>query len=108
VGNLLNAVKSSDVIQSVNTRGQTAVKAEYLVVDESSEGQVIEQICEVFPDVGIAVFSKALVVEAIDLGNLPRLVVSAKNGDALGVSDLEGDKQRDSLNRVIASVDVIT
>lgn len=83
------------------------MKTEDLVVDEGGEGKIVEEVCEVLPNVGVAVFSKALVIEAIDLCNLARLVVAAEDGDALGVSNLEGDKERDRLNGVIASVDVI-
>lgn len=57
VGNFLDAVQSPDVVQSVDTRRQSTVEAENLVVDQSSEGQVVKQISEVFPDVGIAILS---------------------------------------------------
>ena len=107
MGDLLNSVKSSNIIQSVDARRQTAVETEDLVVDEGGEGKVIEEVCEVFPDIGVAIFSEALIIEAVDLGNLSGFVVSSENGDALGVSNLEGDKQGDSLDRVIASVNVI-
>lgn len=106
--NLLDSVQSSNVIQGVNAGRQATVKAKDLVVDESGEGEVVEDIGEVFPDVGIAVFSQALVIKPVDLGDLPGLVVPSQNGDALWVSDLESNEQGDSLDRVVASVDVIT
>ena len=84
------------------------MKTEDLVVDKGREGQVVEEVGEVLPDVGIAVLPQALVVEAVDLGNLARLVVATKNGDALGVADLEGDEQGYCLDGVVASVDVVT
>lgn len=108
MGNLLNSVKSSDVIQGIDARRQTTVETKDLVVDEGGEGKIVEEICEVLPDIGVAVFSEALVVEAVDLGNLPRLVISPENGDSLRVSDFEGYKQSDGLDRVVASVNVIT
>ncbi len=37
----------------------------HLVVNQSSERQVVKKICEVFPHIGIAVLPKALIVEAI-------------------------------------------
>ena len=46
------------------------MQAEYLVVDKCGQGQVIEEIREVFPDVRVAVLSETLVVESVYLGNL--------------------------------------
>lgn len=34
-------------------------------------------------------------------------MVAAEDGNALGVSDLQGDEQCDCLNRVVSTVDVI-
>lgn len=68
------------------------MQAEDLVVDEGGEGEVVEQVGKVLPDIGVAVLAEAFVVEAVDLGDLARLMVSAEDGDALRVSDLEGDE----------------
>jgi hypothetical protein len=67
------------------------VEAEDLVVNECGEGEVVEEIGEVFPDVGIAIFSETLVVEAVDLGDLAGFVVTTEDCDALRVSDFESD-----------------
>jgi len=63
-----------------------------LIFDEGSEREEVEEVGEVFPDVGIAVLAQALVVETVDLGNLAGLVVTAEDGDALWVTDFEGDE----------------
>ena len=60
VRNLLQAVQSSDVVQGVDTGGQTAVQAEYLAVNQSCEGEIIKQVGEIFPHVGIPVLPQAL------------------------------------------------
>lgn len=108
MGNLLNAVKSSDVIESIDTGGETTVETEDLVVDEGGEGKVVEEVGEVLPNIGVAVLAETLVVEAIYLRNLTRLVVTTEDSDAGGVSDLEGDKKSDGLDRVVATIDIIT
>lgn len=64
------------------------MEAEDLILDERGEWQVVEEVGEVLPDVGVAVLAEALVVEAVDLRDLARLVVAAEDGDALRVADL--------------------
>ena len=41
--------------------------AEHPAVDDRAEGEVVEDLAAVAPDVGRAVFARALVVEAVDL-----------------------------------------
>lgn len=103
----LYAVKRSDVIKSIDTWGKTSVEAEDLVVDECSERKIIEEICEVFPYVGIAVFSEAFIVEAINLGDLAGLMVTAEDCDALGISYFESNEEGDRLYRVVSSINVV-
>jgi len=65
LGHLLNSIKLSNLIEGVNTWGQTTVQAENLILNNSSEGQVVEELGEDFPDVGIAVLSEAFIIESI-------------------------------------------
>lgn len=105
---LLNTVKSSDVIESVDAGRKTTVETEDLVVDQGSQGKVVEEVGEVFPHVGVAILAQALVVESINLCDLARLVVATENGNTLGVSDLERDKQSHCLDRVVTTIDIVT
>ena len=98
MGNFLNSVKGTNVIESIDARGEAAMKTEDLVVNQGCQGKVIEEIGEVFPDIGIAVFSQALIVEAVDLGDLARFMISSEDGDARRVSNLEGNEKCNSLN----------
>ena len=106
--NLLDSVQGSDIIQGVDAWGQSAVEAEDLVLDQGGQGEEVKEVGEVLPHVGIAVLSKTFVVKPINLGDLSGLVVSTENCDALGVSDLEGNKQSHGLYRVVTTIDVIT
>ena len=87
----------------MRARGEEA----HLVVDQCGEWEVVKEVGEVLPDVCVAVLPEALVVEAVDLGDLSGLVVAAEDGDAVAVSDLECDEQRDGLDRVVAAVYVV-
>lgn len=84
------------------------MKTEDLVVDQGSEGEVVKEVGKILPDISVSIFTEAFVVEAVDLSDLTGLVVSSEDCDSLRVSDLEGDKKGDSLNRVVASVNVVT
>ena len=83
------------------------MEAEDLVVDQGGQGQVVEEVGEVFPHVGVAVFSQALVVEPVHLRDLTGLVVPSEDGDALGVTDLKANKESDGFHRVVAPVDIV-
>ena len=51
--------------------------AEDLVVDDRRQRQKVKHFCTIFPDVDAPVLPLALVVEAVDLRDLPRLVVAS-------------------------------
>jgi len=58
------------------------MKAEDVVLNNSSKRKVIEKGCEVLPHVGVSVFSQALIIEPINLGNLFGLVITSKDGNS--------------------------
>lgn len=66
----LYPIEGSNIVERVDAGRQTSVQAEYLVVDQGGQRQVIEEIREVFPDIRITVLAQALVVETVNLGDL--------------------------------------
>lgn len=56
---------------------------------ECCQRKVIEEISEVLPYIGVAIFSQALVVEAIHLSDLPALVVPAQERDSAREANLQ-------------------
>lgn len=106
--NFLYAIESPNVIEGIDAWGETTVKAEDLIIDQSGQGKVIEEIGEIFPNVGIAVFSETLVIETVHLGDLTRFMISSEDSDSARVSDFQSYKKGHSLNRVITSINVIT
>lgn len=78
-----------------------------MIINEGGEGEEIKEVGEESPDVGVSVFAEAFIVEAIDLGDLPGLVIPAKDCYAVSVAQFESNKQRHCLDRVVASIDVV-
>lgn len=83
------------------------METEYLAFNHCSQGQIIEELGELFPDVRIPVFPEAFIVETISillslwclhLGDLSAFVVSSENGESVSIADLECYQQGDSLD----------
>jgi len=107
VGDLLEAIEAADLVEGVDGGRETAMETENLVLDECCERKVIEEVGEVLPDVLIAVFAHALLVETVNLSDGPTFVVSAEQSDAGWVPYLQGDHQRHCFDAVVTAVDVI-
>lgn len=108
VGNLHNTIKLLDLVQSVNRWREATMEAEDVVLNDGTKWKVIEQSCEFLPHLGIAILAQALIVESIDLSDLLRLVVTAQNGDTVGIADLQADEEGDGLNGVVTTIDIVT
>lgn len=63
------------------------MKTEYFVFDDCCQRQEIKQVSQIFPDIGIAILTNALIVESIHLSDLSTFMISAQNSDAVFKSD---------------------
>ena len=81
--------------------------AKHPAVHDRAEREVVKHVAAPPPHVGAAVLALALVVEPVDLGDLPRFVVAADERDAFGVAHLEGEQEQEGLDAVEPSVDEI-
>lgn len=108
VGNLLNSIQRSNMIERVDGGRESAMEAEDLIRNQSSERQIVKEVGEELPHVGIAVFLAALVVKSVHLSDLPTLVVATQNGDSVLESNFQRNQKRNRLNRVVPSIDVVT
>lgn len=46
------------------------MEAEDLIFDDSSQGQVVKQLSELLPDICVAVFTQAFIIETISINKL--------------------------------------
>ena len=65
--NFLDSVELPYLIESVDAGRKTSMETEYLTFYYCSQRQVIEELCEVFPHIGIAVFPQTFIVETITI-----------------------------------------
>jgi hypothetical protein len=79
-----------------------------LIINESGEGKIVKQIGEVSPNICIPILSQAFIVEAVYLRDLARFVITSKDCNAIAVAEFEGNKESNSLDGVVASVDIVT
>lgn len=79
----------------------------HLAFDQCSEWQIIKQVRQIFPYIGISVFPEALVIKPVDLRDCPAFMVSAQNTNSVFISDFEGYLQTDCFYREVPSVNVI-
>lgn len=84
---LLGTSDDTNLIQCADLGTQTTVDAKNFAIHNGSKNQEVEDLAAAFPHRGIAVLLLALFIEAIDLGDLARLVISTHEGDPIRVSD---------------------
>ena len=97
---------SADLLHGVEIGAQTTVHGEDLLVNDGGNGQAVEAVGESLPQLDV-VSALALVVESIDTVDGGTLVVATENEEVLGVLDLVCQEQADSLQRLLATVDVV-
>ena len=65
------------------------MNAENLALDDSSDTKVIEHFGAVFTRVGISILSNGLIIESVNGGDLPGLVISSEECDVSWVLQFE-------------------
>ena len=105
---LSEAIDDFDLVDAVDAGAEAAVHAKYLVVDDDREGEEVEHVGEVVPDVGVAVLAVALGVEAVGLRYASRLVVASDEVHAGRVAEFKADKEGDCLDGEEAAIYVVS
>lgn len=73
------------------------MNAEDLTFHNGSNTKVIKHLGAVFPWISVSVFSNGFVIEAIDGGDLPSLVVSSKKCDVSWVFKFQTQQKLECL-----------
>jgi hypothetical protein len=79
---------------------------EDLLIDYGSDRQAVKTIGKSFPQLDI-VPAFAFVVESIDSVDGSAFMIASQNEKVLGVLNLVGEEKTDSLERLLATIDVI-
>lgn len=87
--------------------GETSVHAEDLVVNQSCDGHAVEHVLELLPDSN-AVSALALVVESVNTVDLSTLVVTSQQEKVFLEFDFVGQKEDDSLEGLLATIDIVS
>lgn len=80
---------------------------EDLLVDNGGNRQAVEAVGEGLPELDV-VATLALIVESVDTVDRGTFVVTAENEEVFGVFDLVRKQQADGLERLLATVDIVT
>jgi len=64
-----------------------------LVIDCCRERNIVKDVCEILPDVSVSVFTAALVVETVHLGDLLALMVASKDCEPISESKFKSQKE---------------
>ena len=103
----LQSVKAADIVERINGRRQATMETKDLVLDHGREREVVKDVCKVAPDIWAAILAQSLVVKAVDLRNLPALVVAPENENAVLVPHFQTHEQRHGLHGIVASIDIV-
>ena len=71
--------------------------AEYFIIYCGSQWQKVKQIGELLPNLKTAIFALAFNLKSVDLSDLARLVIAAKQVESPRISEFEEDQVSDGL-----------
>lgn len=77
---------------------------QYLAVNNGGQTEIVKDIAAVPPHIGTAKLADALVVKAINLGNLPTFMIAPNQSHPIGVAHLEGQQQQKGFDTVESAV----
>lgn len=107
VGHVRGPHDVAHLLEVVQLGRQTAVHAEDFLVDECSDRQVVEQICEQLPQFDVLP-AFALVLETLNAVDRRTLMVAAQEEEILGLLAFVCHEDVDGFKRLLSAVDLIS
>eukprot|EP00931_Biecheleriopsis_adriatica_P032421 TRINITY_DN18918_c0_g1_i3.p1 TRINITY_DN18918_c0_g1~~TRINITY_DN18918_c0_g1_i3.p1 ORF type:complete len:187 (+),score=23.58 TRINITY_DN18918_c0_g1_i3:163-723(+) len=105
---LLKTLHLLNVINGVERWREASMHADDLILDDCCQWQGIEAIRDRLPRLWTFVCPDAFNEEAVNLCDLPTLMVAAQERDALFEAALVEEHQGDAPDAVVATIDIIT
>ena len=59
------------------------MQTEELILNHSSEREVIEELSENLPNIGVSILPATFIIESINLSDLPAFMVSSEDCDSI-------------------------
>ena len=88
----------------MQNRAQTAVDAKDATIHDGTQRQIIKYLTTPAPYVAAPILALTFVVKPVNLGDLPRLVVSTDERYAIRVSHFERQKKKEGFDAVEPSI----
>lgn len=108
----IGAAESKEAVTKADCKGQKAYRARCLEPVSYLEPKAVlrrQVVVESMRRGGKAAKkARRAARKDVHLSNLTTFVVSTQNGDSVAVAHLEADEQRDGLNGIVSTVDVIS
>lgn len=82
--------------------------SEYLPLNYSCEGEIVEQLSQHFPNIIVLILPHAFIIKPIVLSDASWLMISSKNCQPFFVPDFQAQKKAYSFDGVVSSVDIIS
>lgn len=68
-----------------DSRGESTMHTENTALDDCCDGQIVEYLIEVIPDIMVTVFLANLVIKAVQKGDISGLVIPSQQYHLVGI-----------------------
>ena len=104
----LFSINWSDVIKGADWWTQPTMYTKNLVIYNSRQSKIIENWCAISPYIYRSIFSEALIIKTIHLGNLSTFVISSNQCYSFRISYFKSQQQQKCFDWVISTINEIT